>query len=144
VSIESINAITLATQDMRRAVAFYQALQFELIYGGAESSFSSLRAGIGFVNLTRERPEGRWSRWGRVIFHVTDVVETYAKARAAGFETDTQPRDAQWGERYFHITDPDGHELSFAKLLGVILKSAHSDGVASETPSLVTRFSLRD
>ncbi|MEC7657646.1 MAG: VOC family protein, partial [Pseudomonadota bacterium] len=22
--------------------------------------------------------------------------------------------DASWGERYFHITDPDGHELSFA------------------------------
>jgi catechol 2,3-dioxygenase-like lactoylglutathione lyase family enzyme len=59
VSIESINAITLATQDMRRAVAFYQALQFELIYGGAESSFSSLRAGIRFVNLTRERQASR-------------------------------------------------------------------------------------
>ena len=22
-----------------------------------------------------------------------------------------------WGERYFHIADPDGHELSFAKPL---------------------------
>jgi uncharacterized glyoxalase superfamily protein PhnB len=24
------------------------------------------------------------------------------------------PRDAQWGERFFHVTDPDGHEISFA------------------------------
>jgi hypothetical protein len=24
------------------------------------------------------------------------------------------PRDAPWGERYFHVSDPDGHELSFA------------------------------
>jgi len=24
------------------------------------------------------------------------------------------PRDAAWGERFFHLTDPDGHELSFA------------------------------
>jgi uncharacterized glyoxalase superfamily protein PhnB len=24
------------------------------------------------------------------------------------------PHDAEWGERYFHVTDPDGHELSFA------------------------------
>jgi uncharacterized glyoxalase superfamily protein PhnB len=24
------------------------------------------------------------------------------------------PRDAEWGERFFHLTDPDGHELSFA------------------------------
>lgn len=26
---------------------------------------------------------------------------------------------AAWGERFFHITDPDGHELSFAELLPV-------------------------
>ncbi len=24
-------------------------------------------------------------------------------------------RDAEWGERYFHIIDLDGHELSFAR-----------------------------
>jgi len=24
------------------------------------------------------------------------------------------PQDASWGERYFHVPDPDGHELSFA------------------------------
>ncbi len=23
-------------------------------------------------------------------------------------------RDAEWGERFFHLTDPDGNELSFA------------------------------
>ena len=27
------------------------------------------------------------------------------------------PRDAEWGERFFHLTDPDGHELSFARPL---------------------------
>ena len=116
-SIENISAITLATQDMRRSVLFYQALGFELIYGGTDAGFSSLRAGSGFVNLTTERPDGGWSWWGRVIFHVADVDETYAQALAAGFPTDTTPRDAEWGERYFHITDPDGHELSFARLL---------------------------
>ncbi len=29
------------------------------------------------------------------------------------------PTDAPWGERFFHVTDPDGHELSFAELLPV-------------------------
>ena len=33
---------------------------------------------------------------------------------AAGCRPDTAPRDAEWGERFFHVTDPDGHELSFA------------------------------
>ena len=117
-TIESISAITLATQNMERAVGFYQTLGFELIYGGGAGEFSSLRAGSGYVNLTTERPEGGWSWWGRVIFHVADVDAIYAKALQGGFSPDTKPRDAQWGERYFHITDPDGHELSFARLLG--------------------------
>ena len=33
----------------------------------------------------------------------------------AGLEPSFAPADAPWGERYFHIKDPDGHELSFAK-----------------------------
>ena len=116
-SIENISAITLATVNMNRSVAFYEALGFELIYGGADTVFSSLKAGSGFVNLTSERPQGGWSWWGRVIFHVANVDDIYAKALASGFATDTKPRDAEWGERYFHMTDPDGHELSFARLL---------------------------
>jgi len=24
----------------------------------------------------------------------------------------TSPRDAEWGERFFHMDDPDGHELA--------------------------------
>ena len=31
-----------------------------------------------------------------------------------GFAPD-RPKDASWGERYFHMLDPDGHELSFAR-----------------------------
>jgi uncharacterized glyoxalase superfamily protein PhnB len=31
-----------------------------------------------------------------------------------GFHLDS-PQDASWGERYFHMADPDGHELSFAR-----------------------------
>ena len=117
-TIESISAITLATRNMGRAVAFYQTLGFELIFGGGDAEFTSLRAGSGFVNLTAERPDGGWSWWGRVIFHVTDVDAIYDKAHQGGYSPDTKPRDAQWGERYFHITDPDGHELSFARVLG--------------------------
>ena len=116
-TIESISAITLATRDMSRAVAFYETLGFELVYGGPGEVFSSLRAGVGFVNLTGECLDGGWSWWGRVIFHVTDVDAVYATVLAAGFTPDTKPQDAEWGERYFHITDPDGHELSFARLL---------------------------
>ncbi len=115
--IESISAITLATHDMRRAVRFYSALGFGLIYGGEDADFTSFRAGSGYLNLTVQPDERQWSWWGRTIFHVTDVDAMHGLAVAGGYQADTEPRDAAWGERYFHITDPDGHELSFARPL---------------------------
>ena len=54
---------------------------------------------------------------GWVIFYVTDVDALYERALAAGYQPATVPRDAEWGERFFHLVDPDGHELSFAQPL---------------------------
>jgi catechol 2,3-dioxygenase-like lactoylglutathione lyase family enzyme len=118
VTIEAISAITLATHDMARAVAFYRALGFRLLYGGADADFTSFAAGGGYLNLIAQPAERRWSWWGRAIFHVDDVDALYRAALAAGLAPSTAPADAPWGERYFHLTDPDGHELSFARPLG--------------------------
>ena len=115
--IEGISAITLATHDMPRAVRFYCALGFDVLHGGEASSFTSFRAGAGYLNLIAQPDEKHWSWWGRVIFYVDDVDALYGRALAAGFQPSTVPRDAEWGERYFHLTDPDGHELSFARPL---------------------------
>jgi catechol 2,3-dioxygenase-like lactoylglutathione lyase family enzyme len=115
--IESISAITLATHDMRRAVRFYTALGFDLLYGNEDASFASFRAGSGYLNLTAQSGDRRWAWWGRAIFYVTDVDAMHARVVAAGYVADTVPRDAAWRERYFHLTDPDGHELSFARPL---------------------------
>jgi catechol 2,3-dioxygenase-like lactoylglutathione lyase family enzyme len=112
--IKAISAITLATHDMARAVRFYRALGFETVYGGEDASFTSFKAGKGYLNLIAETEARRWTWWGRVIFHDSDVDGLYARAFAAGLHPDGPPRDAAWGERYFHLTDPDGHELSFA------------------------------
>jgi catechol 2,3-dioxygenase-like lactoylglutathione lyase family enzyme len=112
--IECISAVSLATHDMARAVRFYQALGFTVRYGGEASSFTSFHAGSGYLNLIAQPAGRQWSWWGRVIFHVTDVDALYAVAVAAGLQPESAPRDAAWGERFFHLTDPDGHELSFA------------------------------
>jgi len=114
VMIKSISAVTLATRDMARAVRFYRALGFEIAHGGEEAAFTSLHAGSGFLNLIAESEARQWSWWGRVIFHHADVDGLYARALAAGLHPHAPPRDAAWGERFFHLTDPDGHELSFA------------------------------
>jgi catechol 2,3-dioxygenase-like lactoylglutathione lyase family enzyme len=115
--IDSISAVTLATHDMGRAVQFYRMLGFQLLYGGEEANFTSFRAGPNFLNLILQPAERRWSWWGRLIFYVTDVDALHSRLVAAGCQPDTAPRDAEWGERFFHLTDPDGHELSFARPL---------------------------
>jgi catechol 2,3-dioxygenase-like lactoylglutathione lyase family enzyme len=112
--IESISAVTFATHDMACAVRFYRLLGFELVYGGETASFTSFRAGAGYVNLTAQPNTRQWSWWGRAIFYDSDVDALYARVVAAGYKPEAAPRDAPWGERFFHLTDPDGHELSFA------------------------------
>jgi catechol 2,3-dioxygenase-like lactoylglutathione lyase family enzyme len=116
--VESLSAVTLLTVDMAGAVAFYQALGFRLLYGGPETPFTCFRVGAGYLNLQLDTVgSGRRAVWGRVVLYVDDVDAMYRRAVAAGFDPETSPADAPWGERYFHVHDPDGHELSFARPL---------------------------
>jgi len=114
-SINRISAVTFPVSDMAGAVDFYAALGFALIFGDRSSEFATLRAGDALVNLAlRPGYVGDWA--GRTIFRVVSADAQYAAARAAGLQVDP-PLDAPWGERYFHVCDPDGHELSFAEAL---------------------------
>jgi catechol 2,3-dioxygenase-like lactoylglutathione lyase family enzyme len=116
--IEMINAVTLVTADMARSFAFYDALGFDVEIGGGDASFTTYRVGDGFLNLQLDPVHAPITAiWGRVIFWVADVDAMYVRARSHGYEPETVPVDAPWGERYFHLRDPDGHELSFARLL---------------------------
>jgi uncharacterized glyoxalase superfamily protein PhnB len=54
--------------------------------------------------------------WGRVIFYCDDVDKLHAYLTSKGYRI-PHPKDAPWGERFFHIKDPDGHELSMAQPL---------------------------
>ena len=116
--VERISAVTLLTANMAEAVAFYEALGFHRLYGGREASFTSFRVGEGYLNLQVD-PAGPTDRpaWGRAVLWVDDVDAMYLRALAAGFQPETEPADASWGERYFHLRDRDGHELSFARPL---------------------------
>jgi catechol 2,3-dioxygenase-like lactoylglutathione lyase family enzyme len=116
--VESISALTLLTADMGQAVAFYRALGFQVLYGGGEAAFTSFRVGAGYLNLQLDVGGSPGPGvWGRVVFWVDDVDAMYERALTAGFHPDTSPADAPWGERYFHLHDPSGHELSFARPL---------------------------
>ncbi len=113
--VTSLSALTLAVTDMAASTVFYEALGFERLYGGPSAGFTSYRAGGGYLNLSKENdPQGFW---GRAIFYVDDVDAFHSNAISQGLSPLFEPRDASWRERYFHILDPDGHEISFAKPL---------------------------
>ena len=113
--IQHISAVTLAVRAMPEAITFYTQLGFTLVYGSPHAQFSTLQAGDALVNLTLA-PNFRPTWWGRTIFRVDDVETLYHTAVAQGL-TPSALQQGSWGERYFHLTDPNGHELSFAQLL---------------------------
>ncbi|WP_233884468.1 VOC family protein [Paraburkholderia flagellata] len=118
--IVALSAVTLTVSDIARSAPFYEALGFVQKAGPAIPGFASFElggtAGVCYLNLL-EGTHGAVNGWGRVILYVADVDAFYAHALAAGAKPEFAPRDAPWGERYFHLVDPDGHELSFAKPL---------------------------
>lgn len=112
--IEEINAVTLVVSNMSRSVAFYTSLGFVVEHGGPGSGFTTFRIRRQALNLMEGDP-GEVSGWGRVILWVDEVDAMHDLALREGLTPESAPADARWGERYFHIDDPDGHQLSFAK-----------------------------
>jgi catechol 2,3-dioxygenase-like lactoylglutathione lyase family enzyme len=130
-----ISAVTLRVRQMARSCNFYCRLPgFKLEYGGSPAdTFTSFGVGHtdGNMHLNLELKSrsnsvdpnlenlNKLQDFGRIIFHTNDVDALYSYLknndtvlRLISFES--QPRDATWGERFFHIRDPDGYQLSFA------------------------------
>jgi catechol 2,3-dioxygenase-like lactoylglutathione lyase family enzyme len=114
-SIEHISAVTVAVVEMADSVAFYEALGLSVSYRGPGASFTSLRAGESVINL-RQEPTGGANPWSRIILRVRGVDALHRHFVERGLRP-TAPRDAEWGERYFEISDPQGVVISFAEVL---------------------------
>ncbi len=122
-----ISAVTLLIKNMERSCSFYSQIPgFRLVYGGSsKDTFSTFEMGAEIskmcLNLELNAITNEYCRidFGRIIFHTEDVdkLYTYMKnnhdiSNIVSFEN--EPADAPWGERYFHIREPDGYQLSFA------------------------------
>ena len=114
-AIEHISAVTLAVRDMAESVAFYRMIGLDVTYGGPDAPFTTLRADQAVINLRRASADGDNS-WSRVILRVRGVDALHRELTARGLVA-AAPRDAEWGERYFEIRDPQGVVISFDELL---------------------------
>ena len=126
--IQKISAITLKTTNMKKSYEFYSKIPgLILSYGGPDSLFSSFEIrddnndSRSFINLEYSKDKNIGTNFGRIIIYSTDVDNLYQFFRnnkeiykLIGIRN--KPRDANWGERYFHISDPNGYEISFAQL----------------------------
>ena len=85
-AIEKISAITFRVLNMKASVQFYRnVLGMELLYGGEQASFSSLRATDSESAILNLEQGDTVSRWGRLIFHVTDVDAFWTHLKERGF-----------------------------------------------------------
>jgi len=128
--VYKISAVTLLIKDMERSCNFYSKIPgFKLAYGGSPPDpFTSYEIGDNtsvYLNLelfktSTNSLERETKDFGKIILHTEDVDKLYSYfknnqviSQLIFFEN--EPSDASWGERYFHIRDPDGYLLSFAK-----------------------------
>src|SRR5919198_6756945 len=66
--------------------------------------------------------------FGRIIFHTDNVDKLYYQFKHDKYVNksltfENEPTDAPWGERFFHIRDPDYYQLSFAQPINFSTKA---------------------
>ena len=63
--------------------------------------------------------------FGRIIFHAENVDGLYSYMKQDEYISksivfENEPTNAPWGERFFHIREPNGYQLSFAQPLSQV------------------------
>jgi len=123
--VSKISAVTLLVSDMKRSIDFYSKIpNFKVVYGGPDAQFTSFLIDDtmkSYLNLKLN--ETHSTDFGRIIFYTDDVDGLFAymqddKTVASLGKFESKPQDATWGERFFHMLDPDGYKMSFATPLG--------------------------
>ena len=125
--VTKISAITLRISDMKKSVDFYSKIpNFKIVYGGSDSQFTSFLiddASKSYLNLRISEVAAEATHWSRIIFYVDDVDKIFTYMQndetiSILGKLESKPQDAPWGERFYHVLDPDGYRLSFATPIG--------------------------
>ena len=111
---------------MQRSCRFYSKIPgFKLVYGGFRDIFTSFEIGensFDYLNLqlfASVNDINDSKNIVKIILYSENVDKLYSyfrndKTISKLILLENKPKIAMWGEKYFHIRDPDGHLLSFA------------------------------
>ena len=116
------NHAMIYTQHYERALEFYgKQLGFKLVdeYRGAYGRLQSPggRTTIALHCLEQGQQIDAAREGLRLYFEVKELDKLCERLAARGVTFDQMPKDMPWGWRHAYLRDPDGHELSFARLL---------------------------
>ena len=115
--ITKISAITIFAKNMKDSCMFYSSIpKFEISYGGPDSNFTTFKISQSpdmYLNIESLSSKRKIENTCIIIFHTEDVDALYYYLRNDDIisnlgKFETKPRDADWGERYFQMYDPDG------------------------------------
>ena len=113
-----LNAIGIVASDAERTIAFYGLLGVEFPEAAGGHIEATLPNGLRLMLDDEEVIRSFRPDWTRetgnqlaLAFECAspaEVDELYQAVKAAGFETEKEPWDAVWGQRYAQLRDPDG------------------------------------
>jgi len=126
--VSKISAITIFTKNMKNSCMFYSSIpKFEISYGGPDSNFTTFKISQSpdmYLNIELqqqivEKTNSVDMEYCRIIFHTDDVDALYYYLRNDDIisnlgKFETKPTNAEWGERFFQVRDPDGYPIVFA------------------------------
>jgi uncharacterized glyoxalase superfamily protein PhnB len=116
--VADLNAIGIVASDLERSLAFYRLLGVDFPEDGEGHIEATLPNGMRLMLDDEEvirsfRPD--WTRAAgnqlALAFECAspaEVDELWTRLKDAGFDTEKEPWDAFWGQRYAQLKDPDG------------------------------------
>jgi uncharacterized glyoxalase superfamily protein PhnB len=116
--VPELNAIGIVASDTARSIAFYRLLGVDFPADGEGHIEATLPNGTRLMLDSEEIVTSFRPDWTREVGNQlalafecaspAEVDEIWSRAEAAGFDTDKEPWDAFWGQRYAQLRDPDG------------------------------------
>lgn len=114
-----LNALGIVTSDMATSIRFYRLLGLDVPETPDEGHVDTfLPNGVRFMLDSEDTVRSFRPDWEResgnqvgLAFEcesAAEVDDLYARILAAGFDGETPPWDAFWGQRYAQLRDPDG------------------------------------
>jgi catechol 2,3-dioxygenase-like lactoylglutathione lyase family enzyme len=114
-----LNALGIVVSDMATSIRFYRLLGLDVPETPGEGHVDTfLPNGVRFMLDSEETVKSFRPDWSRetgnqlaIAFECdapTEVDEIYERVVGGGFEGETEPWDAFWGQRYAQLCDPDG------------------------------------